>query len=268
MGLRKKHSTAMLRCSIIRYTSNQHQTQLHRDLQRFVLPLAKLQGRHALTDKFTQRYQRRCPVCNDDQLRDPDSLDRHISFHHQNAADLCATQAPLARYNEVETQKACASSFHTDVVLILDLANLELSNVPRHEVIGSACRTSPLGTFFSKYSVTCVITHELVVPIGPAAAPDLFAKLVTYHPNSNVFTLFVSNGVDKGDLCTGTFLQSLLSSPGVDGRVLVMTNDGGQRCSLQLLHDGKRIRTVSFPRSPYSWGLALEDEMIRDLVEC
>jgi hypothetical protein len=203
-------------------------------------------------------------VCNDETLRDPGNLDIHISLHHQNIEELCTSQVgPLARYNMRETRSACTSSMKTDVVLVLDLANMELAGL---DFLSVGTSNSPLGSFFSKYSVTCVLTHELIVPIAPAIAPDLFARLVTYHPDSSIFTLFVSNGLDKGDLATGLLLQSLLSAPGVDGKIFVMTNDGNQRISLQLLHDRKRICMLSFPRSPFGWGLILNDEMDKDIL--
>ncbi|CUG93078.1 Hypothetical protein, putative [Bodo saltans] len=254
----------MFAASVFRYCQQQKSAQLRKDLSRFVKPLAKF--RHTIPTTSVEssvRYHRRCPVCNDDTLRDPANLDCHISLNHQSIEELCTSQVgPLAQYNMREVKSVCESSMNTDVVLVLDLANIELAALD----YVSVTRDSPLVDFFSRYSVTCVLTHELMLPIAPAVAPDLFARLVTHRANSRIFTLFVSNGLDKGDHVTGALLQSLLAAPGVDGKILVMTNDGNQRLCLQLLHDRKRVSMLSFPRSPYGWGLILNDEMEREAV--
>lgn len=260
----------MLAASIIRFSQQQRTAQLQQDLRRFVKPLLTkgvLTAAAAADNQTRTAVTRRCPVCNDDVLRDPARLDCHISFHHQSIGELCTSQAgPLARYNAQETRAACASSLRTDVVLILDLANLELSGVLSHDLLSGTARESPLGVFFSKYSVTCVLTHELVVPIASALAPTAFATLVDYHSDSQLFTLFVSNGLDKGDFATGTFLQSLLSMPGADGTVFLMTNDAEQRTSLQLLHDARRLRTLPLAKTAHQLGVVLDEGLSREFL--
>lgn len=182
-------------------------------------------------------------------------LSRHFLFAHQLAGH---SAKDFTDYNDtVLTARILPHTRTTDVLLILDLANVELifSLADAENLL----LQRNVVALFKTYRVTCVATHELMIPLGTSVIPAVFSKLLSQNPNSAFFTLFAADGLDSGDLTTAGAIQRVLRDPAFSSPIVVLSRDWSQRQSLQHVFDASAVQVVSLPKNAYAWASVLED---------
>lgn len=234
------------------------QAQALSDMKEFVAPLSMLTsssiGSSAANDA---RLQYVCPFCNDGVRRAPDATDRHVAFSHQLRG---ASQTDFFYYNKQTLESAADSSVKTDVTLVVDLANLELAYSTND--FETLSHSSQLKQLFALHSVTCLVTHEIMIPFD-ASAQKALSCLIQQHPGSQFFTQFACDGMDSGDKASAAAILHFLSHRRVDSKVVLLSKDWGQRMSLQHLFDPRRVEVINLPKSVAHWRAVLEDAFVK-----